>query len=117
MRPEDGDAAYLWDMRELCRELLIITEGKTFDDLLSNVTLRRAVERATEVIGEAASHISPQFRTEHPAIPWGGIIAQRNVLAHRYGEIDYLRIWRIVTTDVPELLLALDPLIPAPPEA
>ncbi|MBI5290189.1 MAG: DUF86 domain-containing protein [Chloroflexi bacterium] len=49
-------------------------------------------------------------------MPWGGIISQRNVLAHQYGEIDYHRIWRVITTDVPELLRNLESLVPPPPE-
>lgn len=116
MRPDEGDAAYLWDMRELCRELLAIAGDATQEDMLADLTLRRALERATELIGEAAGHVSPQFKSQHPEIPWTGIIAQRNVLAHQYGEIDYHRIWRVITTDVPELLRNLEPLVPRPPD-
>ena len=115
MRPDQGDAAYLWDMRELCRELLEIAGGATHEDMLADLTLRRALERTTEPIGEAAGRVSPQFKSQHAEIPWSGIIAQRNVLAHQYGEIDYHRIWRVITTDVPELLRNLEPLIPQPP--
>ena len=43
------------------------------------------------------------------------IIAQRNVLAHQYGDIDFVRIWRVATVDVPELIRVLDPLIGMPP--
>ncbi len=34
--------------------------------------------------------------------PWRQIIAQRNVLAHDYGEIKQDRIWLVATTRIPE---------------
>jgi len=43
-----------------------------------------AVERAVEIIGEAARNITEYFKQVHPEIPWAGIIGQRNVLAHKY---------------------------------
>ena len=67
------------------------------------------------VIGEAASHISEAFRQQHPELPWQGVIGQRNVLAHEYGEILEERVWRVVTDRLPELVKLLDTLIPPPP--
>lgn len=78
--------------------------------------LRYAVERQLVVIGEAANHISENFKMAHPEIPWKGIIGQRNVLAHEYGEILVERIWLVATERIPELLQLLDPLIPPSPE-
>lgn len=63
------------------------------------------------VIGEAANHVSEEFREEHPEIPWIQIIGQRNVLAHEYGEILVERIWLAATKSVPELLEILNALI------
>jgi uncharacterized protein with HEPN domain len=71
-----------------------------------------AVERALEIIGEAARHLSEGFRTGHPEIPWQNIIAQRNVVAHEYGEIKQELIWKVLTNRIPELINALEPLIP-----
>lgn len=64
------------------------------------------------MIGEAANHVSGTFKKAHPEIPWKGIIGQRNVLAHEYGEILVERIWLVATERIPELLKLLDPLIP-----
>jgi uncharacterized protein with HEPN domain len=61
--------------------------------------------------------MSDAFRQEHPEIPWSSIIAQRNVIAHQYEEIQQERIWSVVTSDIPTLIAQLDPLIPPlPPE-
>ncbi|HEX9654404.1 MAG TPA: HepT-like ribonuclease domain-containing protein [bacterium] len=56
-----------------------------------------------------------KLKQNHPEIPWDRIIAQRNVLAHEYGEVLLERIWLVATERIPELLKMLDPLIPTPP--
>jgi uncharacterized protein with HEPN domain len=74
-----------------------------------------AVERCLEILGEAARRISDRVRLEHPEIPWHQIIAQRNVLAHEYGDIRHEMIWRVVSERIPELLTILERLVPPPP--
>jgi uncharacterized protein with HEPN domain len=44
------------------------------------------------------------------------MIAQRNVLAHEYGEIKHELIWKVATIRIPELISLLEKLIPAPPD-
>ena len=45
------------------------------------------------------------------------MIAQRNVLAHEYGEIKHERMWLLVTEHLPALISELEKLVPpAPPE-
>ena len=76
-----------------------------------------AVERAVEIIGEAARRVSEEFRSAHPEIPWRSMIAQRNVLAHEYGEIKHERMWLLVTEHLPALIRDLEKLVPPiPPE-
>ena len=116
MRPEERDAAYLWDMREAAREVVDFIRGVTYADFERNKLLRYAVERQIEVIGEAARRVSSSFKESRPEIPWQKIIAQRNVLAHEYGEILVERIWRVASERLPELVNLLAPLIPPPPE-
>ena len=77
--------------------------------------LRSAVERQIEIIGEAAGKVSDSFQQQHPEIPWRGIVGQRHVLAHDYGEVDHQRIWKVVTDHIPQLIECLEPLIPHPP--
>jgi uncharacterized protein with HEPN domain len=74
-----------------------------------------AVERALEIVGEAARRVSETYRQAHPEIPWQSIIAQRNVLAHEYGEIKHELIWKVATIRIPELIPLLEKLIPSIP--
>lgn len=71
---------------------------------MDDIRTRYAVERALELVGEAARRVSQETREAHPEIPWAGIIAFRNVFAHMYGAIDYHRLYTVLKDDVPELV-------------
>jgi len=115
MPPDSLDAGYLHDMLEHARGILRAVDGIEFKDYTDDEELRLAVERRLEIIGEAAKRISQEFRDEHPGIPWGKIISQRNVLAHEYGEIDDQLVWRVAIKYIPDLTRRIAPLIPPEP--
>jgi len=116
MRPEDAVAGLLWDMRRAAQEALGFVQGLDYDRFIADRQVRLAVERALEIVGEAARHLSPEFKAAHPEIPWRDRIGQRNVLAHDYGEINTRRIWDVVSERLGELIPQLDALIPPLPE-
>lgn len=116
MLPEKKDAALLWDMRQAASEISGFVKDATYQSFQSNNMLRYAVERQILVIGEAAKNVSSTFKDAHPQIPWSAIIAQRNILAHEYGEILVERIWRVATVFIPELIKQLKLLVPPPPK-
>ena len=115
MRPDERDAAYLWDMLETAKTIRDFIAATSFNNYLQDRKLQLAVERALEIIGEAARRISEPYRQTHAEIPWQSIIAQRNVLAHEYGEIKQELIWKVATIRIPELITLLEPLIPPSP--
>jgi uncharacterized protein with HEPN domain len=116
MRPDERDAAYIWDMLDSAGTLHGFVTGVSFYGYARDKKLQLAVERAPEIIGEAARRVSETYRQAHPEVPWQSIIAQRNVLAHEYGEIKQELIWKVATIRIPELITLLERLIPAPPE-
>ncbi len=116
MELDDRDLAYLWDMLEYARHVAAILAGKSKQDWEKDITLRLAVERGLEIIGEAARRISDRLKKQRPDIPWKDIIGQRNILAHDYGNIDYDLLYRTAVRDVPALIDELSELLPPPPE-
>ena len=78
MRPEERDAALLWDMKQAACEIEEMIQGTTYKEFASNKVLRYAVERQLLVIGEAAKKVSHTLKNAHPEIAWSSIIAQRN---------------------------------------
>jgi len=116
MRPEGRDVAYLWDMLDAARTVREFTTGVGLDRYIQDRKLQLAVERLLEIIGEAARRVSEAYRQAHPEIPWVGIVAQRHVLAHEYGEIKQERMWTVATQRIPELISSIEELnLPSPP--
>jgi uncharacterized protein with HEPN domain len=107
-------------MIEAARAVVEFTEDLTLEEFLAAGTdreMRRlAVERALEILGEAARRVSSTFRSAHPQIPWKEIVGLRNVISHEYDRINYTEIHRIVREQIPELVTFLAPLIPPPPK-
>jgi uncharacterized protein with HEPN domain len=42
-----------------------------------------------------------------PEVPWRRVIGLRNVLIHRYRDVDIETVWRVVEDEIPSLLKAL----------
>lgn len=83
MEPLERDAAHLWDMLDAAGKAAELSAGIGLDQLLEDIRTRYAVERALEIVGEAARRVSQETRDTYPEIPWSGIIGFRNVLAHK----------------------------------
>ena len=47
-------------------------------------------------IGEAAGELSEETRSSMPAIPWTRVRGLRNILTHRYHNVDLDIVWEIV---------------------
>jgi len=103
-------------MLKAARRVSSYVAGRRYADVESGGLLRDAVERQLEIIGEAARRVSFECREANPQIPRTRIIAQRNVIAHEYGEIKAEWIWPVATERIPEIIPQLEELIPEAPE-
>jgi len=109
--------AALLDMVGAMRSLQSITKGYTFDNYIDNELLRLGVERALEILGEAANRLTPAFRSAHAEIIWKDIVGLRNVIIHQYDQLDYENLWETATEKAPRLLRQVEPLLaPLPKE-
>ena len=106
------ELSYLWDMQNAAKEINEFISGVKFHKFEKDKMMRYAAERLLLIIGEAAHHLSPQFRKKHPEIPWAVFIQFRNILAHEYGDSLITRVWLAASESAPELLKALDGLLP-----
>ncbi len=78
--------------------------------------MQSAVERQFEILGEAARRISQEFQQAHPEIDWRAVIGLRNIIAHRYEQVEQETLWSIIQTVLPDLLMQLEALLPPLPE-
>jgi len=74
-------------------ERLFLEQEQTIDSVVRNI----------QIIGEAASRISKEFKEAHPEIEWPGIIGMRHRLVHDYFEVEERLIWRVIETKLPDL--------------
>jgi uncharacterized protein with HEPN domain len=106
------DDAYLLDMLLYAERARKFCKDATRDSFLIDEELQMATMYALQVVGEAASKVSAEFRTTHPEIPWPRVVNLRHRLVHDYPGIEMPKVWDIVQDSLPQLVQALTPLVP-----
>jgi uncharacterized protein with HEPN domain len=102
MRREDAvRIRHMLDAAELAQRFIA---GRVRSDLDADDMLLFALVRAIEVIGEAASRVTPETRAALPEIPWVAITGMRNRLIHAYFDIDRDILWKTAAEEIPELI-------------
>jgi uncharacterized protein with HEPN domain len=99
-------------MLDAAREAVAFVHDETRESLDSDRKLALALVKAVEIIGEAASQITPECQQAYPQIAWPQIIAMRNRLIHAYFDINLDVVWSTVRDDLPPLIVELEQLVP-----
>ncbi len=98
----------------------IIDAISTIEEYLVNLTEQEfyknkmahdAIIRQLEIIGEATSNISTEFKQRHSDIPWRKMADMRNRLIHGYFGLDLGIVWDTVQEKVPTTKQQLEELI------
>jgi len=95
-------------MRDYAQKAVDMARGHSRQDLDTDEKLAFALTHLVDLIGEAASHVPPELRTEHPAVPWKQIIGTRHRLIHGYDVVDLDILWGTIRDDLPNLLETLN---------
>ena len=106
--PKLDDTARLRHMLIAARKARDFAAGRKHKDLESDELLAHGFVRLLEIVGEAASRISPQRRKELRDIPWPLITGMRNRLVHGYDTVDLDVLWKTIEHDLPPLIEALE---------
>ena len=114
MKPEERDLALLWDMRKFARQAHEMVKRIAFERLDGDPIRKLALERALEVLGEAARRVSAEFQGQNLQIGWRDLVGQRNVLTCNYGKINHRRLYDSTRRIVPLLLAELDRILGEP---
>ena len=94
---------YLNHIADECAFIISINKDLSKDDLLNDETLKRAVVRSLEIIGEATKKIPLDFKSKFDTINWKDMAGMRDRLIHDYMGINYLIIWDVIQNKIPEL--------------
>lgn len=103
MREPLKDRIRLEHITKAADNVLRYTNGKTFDDMMSDDMMCYAVVYNILSIGEAVYHLTKAFREKHPETNWDGIMKMRNVLAHDYYKLKVQTVWEVVKHDLEPL--------------
>ncbi len=102
------DSVSLRQMRDAAKDARNFAQGRNRSDLDHDLMLTYALTRALEILGEAASRVSPATREQLPSIPWRDMIGLRNRLIHGYDMVNLTILWEVVSNDLPPLIVALE---------
>ena len=73
------------------------------DELIQNWIVHHLL-----LIGEAAAALSSEFRGQHAEVTWAQIVGMRNILVHRYFDVDADVVWAVVERDLMPLKAFVD---------
>ena len=82
------DTVYLRHILDAIQRIQEYITGISYDQFVGNLLLQDGVVRQLEIIGEAATGLTAEFRNAHPGIAWAKMVGMRNRLIHAYFEID-----------------------------
>ena len=102
---------WLYHIKEEAELIVQTMANLTEEEFHQSVAAQHIVIRALEIIGEAAKHVSDDFRTQHPEIAWRGMCGLRDRLIHAYFAVDLEKVWDISTEKIPELLTQVDSIL------
>jgi uncharacterized protein with HEPN domain len=104
------DLVLVADMLRHARQAARAAAGVTVEQLDADPDRQSMVLWPLIVLGEAAAHVSDDYRRAHDDIPWRRIIGLRNVLIHDYSGVDMVAVADVLETHLPALIRQLESL-------
>ena len=94
---------YLRHILDECSYIISVTEKLAFEDFMENETLKRAVVRSLEIIGEATKKIPADFKDKWNTIQWENMAGMRDRLIHDYIGVNYSIVWDVMKNKIPNM--------------
>lgn len=107
MAASENPRARLYHIRDEIQGVSAITQGLSFEQYQSRYIHRRAVERAAQIVSEAARALPRNMLVRYADAPWSSIIGLGNILRREYQHLDDMQLWEIATIHLP----ALEPIV------
>lgn len=101
----------LHEMLDAAQEAVTFMKGRTRTDLQTDRMLALSVIKDIEIMGEAATRVSPATRALLPQFPWDHAISIRREVVHNYSKIDIEVVWMTVQQDLPRMIGLIESLI------
>ncbi len=103
---------YLKHIKDECDYIVtIVSTELTRDDFLADETLKRAMVRSLEIIGEASKKIPADFKVKWDEIQWKNMAGMRDRLIHDYMGVNYSIVWDVIKNKIPGLSIQISRVI------
>jgi uncharacterized protein with HEPN domain len=83
----------------------------SYDEFIEDFKTQNAILYSLIIIGEAASHISEEYKELHYEIPWTAMIGTRNIIAHGYDQVKLPIVWEIIQNDLSTLKTQIESIL------
>lgn len=87
-----------------CNYIVSVCSQLTREKFVEDDTMKRAIARSLEIIGEASKKVPADFKYKWNMIQWRNMASMRDRLIHEYHGINYAIVWDVAENKIPELL-------------
>lgn len=94
---------YLRHIADECLYILSVSSDLSKGEFMADETLKRALVRSLEIIGEATKKIPVDFKLKWASIQWKNMTGMRDRLIHDYMGVNYSIVWDVVKNKIPDL--------------
>lgn len=110
--PRDA-IALLEDMLGEARYLDEVTSTRDREEIQTDPTLRRGLERSLEILGEAAKAVPEDVQQRWPDLPWSQMARTRDLVSHAYHRVEPAIVWRTAEKHAAPLVEPLEEAVEA----
>ncbi|HET8827941.1 MAG TPA: DUF86 domain-containing protein [Pelobium sp.] len=94
---------YVKHIFDECKYIYSVCGHLTKAEFIEDETLKRAIARSLEIIGEATKKVPADFKYKWNTIHWKNMAGMRDRLIHDYHGVNYSIVWDVVKNKIPEL--------------
>ena len=98
---------YLRHIQDECTYIISVSENLVFENFMADETLKRAVVRSLEIIGEATKKIPADVKVQWNSSPWKNMAGMRDRLIHDYIGVNYAIVWDVMQNKIPDMQLQI----------
>lgn len=102
---------YLKHILDESAYVLSVTKNLSYDDFYKDETLKRAIVRSLEIIGEATKKIPTDYKENYDSIQWKNMAGMRDRLIHDYIGVNYSIVWDVAKNKIPDIIAQISVIV------